>query len=199
VSDASRFRYEPVSKEEEAALKKRFLKEYKEKKARRLTRARIHAVGWVAGSIAILMYGKDGRPIHEVVLYDPRAQNVYMFLGITSFMTNTTIFLYLSMWLPLVEGIEEEWEVAAPWAAPVSTVVALGGIVCSVVGLWPVYEWYSILFVTVLIMGMIMIHHFLPPYADPILRAILPSLGGWLVKPYDALLEDEHSRYDRLE
>jgi len=199
VSSSSRFRYQPVSGEDEKELKKKLLRDYKEKKARRLTRSRIHAVGWVAGAIFILAYGKDGTPFHEAMLFDPRAQNAYAYAGIAAFVTNSFVFLYLSMWLPLIEGNKDEWDVAAPWAAPLSTLVGLGGIVCTIIGLWPVYEWYAILFVSVLVMGMIMVHHFLPPYVHPLLRATLPSLGGWLVKPYDPLLEDEHSKYDRLD
>jgi hypothetical protein len=44
----------------------------------------------------------------------------YVLLGL-----NTSIFLFLNVWLNWIKGNTLEWEVAAPWSIPAATLTGL--------------------------------------------------------------------------
>ena len=65
----------------------------------------------------------------EASYADLCADRNYLHISYVLLALNTSIFLYLTLWLNYYKGNTKEWEVAAPWSIPTATVMGLIGTV----------------------------------------------------------------------
>ncbi|EQC24948.1 hypothetical protein SDRG_17166 [Saprolegnia diclina VS20] len=119
---------------------------------------KLHALLWVAGA-CLLAYYLD---VVRVALRDPRVHRLYFNIGVASAGVNGCITAYLALWLPYVRKVDLEWSVYCPRMIPTATVVGLVGALGFILGLWPVWGFFTPGILFVLFLGMLMMAHFLP-------------------------------------
>ncbi|OQS04007.1 transmembrane protein [Thraustotheca clavata] len=121
---------------------------------------KLHAALWIGSAVA-LAYCLD---VLNVAFHDPRVHRLYFNIGLVCFGMNCCITLYLAVWLPYVKKIDLEWSVYCPRMIPTATII---GILCAlgfILGLWPVWGFFTPGILFVLFLGSLMTAHFLPAF-----------------------------------
>jgi len=123
-------------------------------------RSKIEAVVWLGGTAALLRY----LDFIHVVLYSNRVDRLWFNMGCLAFIANFFVFLYLAVWLPYMEGIDDDWEDHCPRVIPTATLIGIFSTLCFTIGLWPLYHLLTPVILFVMLMGTIMSAHFLPAF-----------------------------------
>jgi len=76
-----------------------------------------------------------------------------------------TLLLYMSVYLPYIVRIREESEEHSPQVVPLLTLFLLITFLTSIMGLWPVWGWFTVPIIVVIATGVWKVHHFLPSNA----------------------------------
>lgn len=138
------------------------LKEKSDKRKR--VRQKMEAFLWVSAMSALLYYGDGNRNFFSMLLKNTRLNRFYLNITYVLLGLNTSIFLFLNVWLNWIKGNTLEWEVAAPWSIPAATLTGLATAVTIMVALWPVYSWLTPVVQFTLFMGMLLSGHFYPSF-----------------------------------
>eukprot|EP00743_Colponemidia_sp_Colp-15_P006506 GILK01007005.1.p1 GENE.GILK01007005.1~~GILK01007005.1.p1 ORF type:complete len:201 (+),score=26.18 GILK01007005.1:280-882(+) len=117
-----------------------------------------HASFWVVAASSVIYYTNFFRVIWE----HPNVNYLFFRLGLMGLGINIAIIFYLSIYLPYIARVEEEWDIYCPRVIPVATVVGISNSICFSVALWPVWGWVTLIILAVLFMGLMMTAHFLP-------------------------------------
>ena len=129
--------------------------------------AKLHAVFWVAAAIAIIILTDLFNLIHsdKINRFDNlfiSIIQIYLYyirwsfnLTIILFTTNFGIFLYLTIWLPLVLKITIPWDIYCPNMIPISTFLSVLCYVSTIISFWPIWGLLSPLYITVLLFGLV--------------------------------------------
>lgn len=86
-------------------------------------------------------------------------------LAMFSFAIMFMLFLYLSIWLPVVQKVNVNtvpWEIYCPNVIPASTAAGVVFYISLVVAFWPAWGMLSPLFIGFLCIGAIFSAHFIP-------------------------------------
>eukprot|EP00744_Colponema_vietnamica_P006835 GILI01009901.1.p1 GENE.GILI01009901.1~~GILI01009901.1.p1 ORF type:complete len:208 (+),score=42.28 GILI01009901.1:41-625(+) len=117
-----------------------------------------HALFWVALACAVIYYSNFFRVIWEC----PYVNRIFFNLGLICVGVNIAITFYLSVYLPYIAKVTQEWDEYCPRVIPTATIVGCSAFVLFLFGLWPVWGWLTILILFSLFMGFLMSAHFLP-------------------------------------
>lgn len=131
--------------------------------ARKLSRRReslMHSAGWVIFACIIIYYSQ----LVTVILEDTRVRWIPLYLTIFSSSVIGCILIYLSYIVPrqLRVSFIVDYETAAPRS--IYSLIGLGTInyFSTIIALWPVYEFSSILIVSVIGLAVIMTPNLFP-------------------------------------
>lgn len=147
--------------------------------------AKLHALVWVLAAIGVIYFTDFFNLVHSdklnrlvfldatlSILVDrfnitctskPRLfLRFALNLAIICFFTNVGIFLYLTVWLPLVLKITAPWDVYCPNMIPMSTGLGVAFSLLFIIAFWPVWGILTPLYVAILLIGLIFSAHFVP-------------------------------------
>lgn len=99
---------------------------------------------WIGSSIFIFFYG-DGRSNFVYVLWhDGRIRRPALYLGIVGVFLNVGIFSYMNLLAWGIRKTDEKFDVIAPSAAPLVTMVGIVSFCLFSIALWPIWSFLSL-------------------------------------------------------
>lgn len=136
---------------------------------------KIHALFWVLSALFLGYYldifsvALNHHKVDRYVLFllfflivDLFPSRIFLNLAAGTFMANLCIIIYLTIWLPMIQKVTIPWDIYCPRMIPTATFL---GIVCMfslVMAFWPVWGFFSPLFISVFFLGLIFGTHFIP-------------------------------------
>mmetsp|Transcript_8378 Transcript_8378/g.7743 ORF Transcript_8378/g.7743 Transcript_8378/m.7743 type:complete len:142 (+) Transcript_8378:296-721(+) len=93
---------------------------------------------------------------------NPNTNAFFLDVSLTCIGLNITLMLYLTLYLPYIAKVTEDWETYCPQIIPVMTLSGVIAFISGIVGLWPIWGFLTIVYVIILIMGYTMTLIFLP-------------------------------------
>jgi hypothetical protein len=91
-----------------------------------------------------------------------RTNSFFLDLALTGMGINVALMIYLTLYLPYIAKIEEDWETYCPQLIPVMTFGGVVSFLCAVIGLWPIWGFLTIIYMVILFLGYTMAMTFLP-------------------------------------
>ena len=152
---------ETLERKERRALERRRRDEAQER-----VRAKLEALFWVAASGCVLWYGDGKRDFFSVLVRDGRIARGWLAASLASFALNLCIYLYLAVWLGLVKGSTEDWNVSSPYAIPAGTLLGIFSFFTFSIAAWPVWYVLAPVIAFVLLLGFVSAFHFVPSFGN---------------------------------
>ncbi|KAI0231453.1 hypothetical protein LSAT2_018151 [Lamellibrachia satsuma] len=116
---------------------------------------------WLVAAAATLYYLE----FVTTAFSDPRVHRVWFNVGVILISINITIALFLIIYLSFIKKVDsEEWETRYPAAIPIATGCFCFGALCVTVGLWPVWNLLTPVFLFILFMGFVVIVTMVPSF-----------------------------------
>ena len=119
---------------------------------------KLHALIWIATDV-VLLYATD---FFSKCFHDDRVNRAAFNLGIISLVVFTVLILYASIWLPYVKKVTIDVQIYAPRLIPVATVFGVIASLGFIIGLWPVFGFFTPVILSINFFAFIMVSHFLP-------------------------------------
>ena len=119
---------------------------------------KLHALVWIATD-AVLLYATD---FFYKCFHDDRVNRAAFNLGVVSLVVFSVLILYASLWLPYVKKVTIDVQIYAPRLIPVATVFGVIASFAFMIGLWPVFGFFTPIILSINFFAFIMISHFLP-------------------------------------
>lgn len=153
------------------------VEESKKIRAERIERitAKIHAFFWILASIGIIYFTDLPNLVYsaEINRYDDRTSILCLYittlffryalnLAVIFIVANIGIFLYLTVWLPLVLKVTAPWDIYCPNMIPISTGLVVSSMILLMITFWPVWGLLAPLYITVMVIGLVFTAHFIP-------------------------------------
>ena len=88
-----------------------------------------------------------------------------MYLGLLASAVTTCIFLYLVVWVRCVRRIHLDWALWAPGAIESATGATVLAFLSFLIALFPLYGMLTPLLEVVILVGWVMLSHFIPTWA----------------------------------
>ena len=170
----SQAEYEPAPRDELEAeddetlerKERRALERRRRDEAQERVRAKLEALFWVAASGCVLWYGDGKRDFFSVLVRDGRIARGWLAASLASFALNLCIYLYLAVWLGLVKGSTEDWNVSSPYAIPAGTLLGIFSFFTFSIAAWPVWYVLAPVIAFVLLLGFVSAFHFVPSFGN---------------------------------
>jgi len=119
---------------------------------------KLHALMWIAAD-ATLLYATD---FFKKCFQDDRVNRAAFNLGVVSLVVFAVLILYASIWLPYVKRVTIDVQIYAPRLIPVATVFGSIASLGFMIGLWPVFGFFTPIILSINFFAFIMVSHFLP-------------------------------------
>jgi hypothetical protein len=87
---------------------------------------------------------------------------IFLNIAVASFMATLCIAFYLTFWLPMVMKITIPWEIYCPRMIPTATFLGVVCFITLIVAFWPVWGFFSPLFIMIFFLGFLVATHFIP-------------------------------------
>jgi hypothetical protein len=134
---------------------------------------KIHALFWVFAAVGLGFYldvFHVALTHHKVNRYFPSLFpylqltfiRIFLNLAFGTFFANLCIVFYLTIWLPLIQKVTIPWDIYCPRMIPAATFLGVVCLVSLVMAFWPVWGFFSPLFISVFFLGLIFGTHFIP-------------------------------------
>jgi hypothetical protein len=139
--------------------------EYAKRKIARKRESHLHTIGWIIFACITIYYTQ----LITVIQEDVRIRLIPLYITAFSSSIICMILIYISFILPRQIKVSNMLDVDFQDVAPTSiySLIACGTInyFCSIIGLWPVYEFSSILIVTIIGIALIMTPNIFPSFS----------------------------------
>jgi hypothetical protein len=119
---------------------------------------KLHAAFWVGLAVFAVVYTQ----LWDVVLFDERVSRGWFNGGLVFLAVQVGLVFYLTVWLRYVRGITMEWEAYCPRVLNASIWTGAVAFLLFCVALWPVFGLLTAPLLLLIIMGLIMLTHFMP-------------------------------------
>lgn len=103
---------------------------------------------WLLAAVGLVQYLEIG----DVLRYDARVNWAVLRIGLAALGLATVAGAYCVVWLDLICKVKD-YERHSPAAVPLATACGAVGIICSTIGLWPVWGWFTLVVMPILFMG----------------------------------------------
>jgi hypothetical protein len=128
---------------------------------------KLEAVVWVCASLALWHYGNGEDDTLYILQLHPAINRHALIVAGCLATANGLIFLYVQLYLRMVQGVRKDPELAAPWAVPTA---AGTGVMCAcslVYSCWGVWSWLTPMFWLVHLLALVHIISAIPSFGLP--------------------------------
>ena len=136
----------------------------KKKHSERVERiqSKVNAALWV-GLAGAAIYYVD---FFNVAFHDERVKRTPLNVCIVCLTINLSLGLYLSVYLPYFEKIRDHkmWDIHCPNVIPTITFCGILTLILGNVAFWPVWGFLTPLLIFLLMMGVLLVGHFIPSW-----------------------------------
>lgn len=133
----------------------------KGKKHKRESPFTVTNILWLLAAAATIYYLE----FVTTALSDPRVYRVWFYTGVVLIGVNLTIALFLIFYLSFIKKVDsDDWDKRYPAAIPVATGSFCLGAFCVTIGLWPVWNILTPVFLFTLFMGFIVMVTMVPSF-----------------------------------
>ena len=104
---------------------------------------KLEAIVWICASLALGHYGNGKDDTIHILQHHPAINRPALVIAGILAALNGSIFLYVQVYLRLVQGIRKDPELAAAWAVPAA---GCTGVLCAcslVYSCWGVWSWFT--------------------------------------------------------
>jgi len=119
---------------------------------------------WILATCATI-YISD---IINIIIFSIKVNRLFFNLGIFFVMLIFGVFVYLEIYLPYFKNGQRlkdvQWEEYAPYQIYFATICAVSSSICFTIGLWPVYSWFTIPILVILLMGFLVLLSLIPDF-----------------------------------
>mmetsp|Transcript_34669 Transcript_34669/g.60966 ORF Transcript_34669/g.60966 Transcript_34669/m.60966 type:complete len:174 (-) Transcript_34669:3110-3631(-) len=115
---------------------------------------KLTALAWVVGALVCLHYSN----FFETILHSTKVNPLFGSVALVSFSIFASILLYSAFVLPACVEVE----VAAPNLIHMAAAVGFFSFLTTLIAVWPVYGWYTPVYLIVMLGGYIFLGTFLP-------------------------------------
>lgn len=119
---------------------------------------KFHALCWVIGAGAVI----HTTDFFNVFLHDEKIHRPTFLLAVICLVLNTTLMLYLTVYLPKIARVTAPWDVYCPRVIPTMTGI---GCLCAILLIrasYPVWGFLSPLILAIVFLGFLFSLHFIP-------------------------------------
>eukprot|EP00347_Sterkiella_histriomuscorum_P020286 403338390 len=150
---------------EEFELTERQIKALKREARKRKWVRRFHMVNdrgqalcWITACAFMIYKTNFFRQVWE----NPHKVTFFFDLAMIGIGINIAFMLYMTVYLPYIKRINEDFETYCPQLIPVVTVIGIVSFFSLLIALWPIWGWLTPIMMFILFMGYTMLLMFLP-------------------------------------
>lgn len=138
---------------------------------------------WIASAAFIVYCGDFHTNLVVLLATDSRVHRVPLNLGVTCFIMDIAILLYLVFKVHNVSKSEDKDKlvIVAPGAVPAATILGVTAFVLFCCALWPIWRFLTLPMLFTLFMALVVMVPYLAPFMN--IRLDLDTLRGLYVRP----------------
>ncbi|XP_041370561.1 transmembrane protein 128-like [Gigantopelta aegis] len=155
LKDPDRYKGEggPLSAHMDLKTQKEFERKF-EKYRTKTSAFNFQNILWLLAAMAVFHF----TDFVLVLRYDPRIDRLWFNIGAILIAINLSIAFFLVVWLTFIKKISSDnWERMYPAAIPIASAAFLGGGICLMVGLWPVWGFLTPPILFIIFMGFVVV------------------------------------------
>ncbi len=119
---------------------------------------KLHSLFWISVS-GLVLYSTD---LPHRSLHDPDVNRNCLNLAVVCTSANLVIFLYATLYLPLVEKIQTSMDIYAPKMVYMSTFLVVFSLLLYVIAFWPLFGALTPFIILVLTLGLVLFLSLIP-------------------------------------